>query len=136
MRANPALARLPVICVSASTSESDSQRSIEVGANAFLAKPIELSSLILQIGGLLGLEWIHEAAPGAAGANGGPLVPPPAGELEALHHLARVGNMADIREKAEHIASRDERYRPSPNACAGSPTRTSRRRSSSWSSPS
>ncbi len=40
------------------------------------------------------------------------LVPPPAQEIEVLHHLALVGNMRSVKQHADHIAALDEAYRP------------------------
>jgi len=38
------------------------------------------------------------------------LIAPPEKEMEALHHLARMGNMLEITRQASHIAELDERY--------------------------
>lgn len=40
------------------------------------------------------------------------LVAPPQKEMQALHHLAQIGNMRDIAHYAEHIAGLDARYQP------------------------
>ena len=112
MRADPALARVAIIGVSASTSKSDEERVRAAGANVFLSKPVDLGRLMGEIATLLELSWIHEPRADNGAAVPGPLLPPPRAELEALHRLAMIGNMKDIREHASHIASLGERYRP------------------------
>ena len=37
---------------------------------------------------------------------------PPAQEMKILHHLAMVGNMQDILQRAMYLIELDERYRP------------------------
>ncbi|RKZ87877.1 MAG: hypothetical protein DRR19_13130, partial [Candidatus Parabeggiatoa sp. nov. 1] len=38
--------------------------------------------------------------------------PPPASELEALHKLAKMGNMRRIKEQATQLEAFDPKYRP------------------------
>jgi len=61
MRATPGLQALPIISISASASASDRQRSLDAGASAFLAKPVDLRELLGLMGALLGLAWRHDA---------------------------------------------------------------------------
>jgi hypothetical protein len=42
----------------------------------------------------------------------GPLVPPPAREIEVLWQLAQIGNMRSLRLRADHVESLDPAYRP------------------------
>ncbi|HLZ97463.1 MAG TPA: ATP-binding protein [Steroidobacteraceae bacterium] len=114
LRERPDGADLRVITVSASASGSDEQSALEAGANAFLSKPIDVHILFAQIGRLLGIDWIRtpsgaERLPVAAR---GPFVVPPPSEMQILHHLALQGNMRDVAQRAEHLCSLDERYRP------------------------
>jgi signal transduction histidine kinase/DNA-binding NarL/FixJ family response regulator len=111
LRREPALSKVAVISVSASATTSDQQESQAAGANAFLPKPIDLDDLLQLIGQWLQLEWITAAAPGPASPAEG-LVAPPAPEMAVLHHLAQVGNMRRIRERAEHLAALDPAYAP------------------------
>jgi CheY-like chemotaxis protein len=105
---------VPIIVTSASASRSDEQKSLEAGANAFLPKPIVLDQLVIQIGSLLMLDWTYapQAAPRAEDPAVGPLVAPPAQELELLHQLARMGNMRGIVQWAKRVAELDGHYRP------------------------
>lgn len=63
------------------------------------------------------LTWTYELPSGGAPEQetSGPLLAPPAQEMAALHHLARLGNMHDIAQWASELAGRDERYRPFVN---------------------
>ena len=83
------------------------------GANAFLPKPIDFSALLSQIQMLLSIEWIYEVPrTQAAAPSMESFIMPPPGELEALHHLARLGDMRAIAQYATQVAGLDERYRP------------------------
>jgi PAS domain S-box-containing protein len=114
LRQLPGLQNVPIIAMSASASGSDELKSMAAGVNAFVAKPIDLDKLLAQVASVLKLNWTYEpnAAPAAEGEASGPLVAPPAQDLERLHQLARWGNMRDIVQWAERVAALDERYRP------------------------
>ena len=111
LRAMPGCERLPVIVLSAGASETDRARSLQVGADDFLVKPIDFDELLQRIGGLLELDWLHEApaAPPAVEPDE-PLIVPPPEEVEKLYRLARIGNMHSIRQSAEALAAADPRY--------------------------
>jgi signal transduction histidine kinase/ActR/RegA family two-component response regulator len=114
IRARPDLAHLPVIAVSASTSAADEARSLAAGASAFIAKPIHIDTMLHVIGEHLALSWVYEErtmVPNPTGDfSAGALVIPSQEEIEALHDLAQVGNMRDIRDRAEHLRVVDSRY--------------------------
>jgi signal transduction histidine kinase/CheY-like chemotaxis protein len=119
LRLLPGLAALPVIMISASASAADQQSSFSVGADSFLPKPVDFDLLLAEVGRLLGLHWLPEAAAPASAAllhppvaAAPPLVPPPAAEIERLFELAQAGNMGGIRSLAERIESLGEAYRP------------------------
>ena len=103
---------LPIVAMSASVSASDGAQCLAAGMNAFLAKPLDADRLLEQLARLLGLEWTYEGAPTAPVPSQGAMVTPPAPEMEALHRLARLGNMGKIIAQAERLAALDERYRP------------------------
>jgi CheY-like chemotaxis protein len=112
---------LPVIAVSAGASRTDATQSLKAGANAFLAKPIDLNGLLSQVASLINVEWSYEAIE-ESGGSGGPAVPavtstgtwvtPPTQEIEALLYLARLGDMRAIVQDAARVIALDERYRP------------------------
>ena len=118
LRQLPAFGAVPVIMLSASASASDQEQSRQSGANAFLAKPIERERLMAQIAHLLHLDLVYEPAPAVpvpGDGDAGAFVLPPQAEIEALYHLARLGNMQDILRWASHLDDLDERYRPFAN---------------------
>ena len=49
--------RTPVLMISASSTPEEEERSLEVGADAFLAKPVNEHDLLREIGAHLKLEW-------------------------------------------------------------------------------
>jgi len=115
LRQLPAQQQVPIIAVSASTSGGDQESSLAAGMNAFLPKPIDFDLLLTQIASLLKLDWTYQAPAAGAAAQQqapGPLLAPPAQEMEILHRLAREGNMRDIAQRAAHLAELDARYRP------------------------
>ncbi|HEY6868882.1 MAG TPA: response regulator, partial [Novosphingobium sp.] len=110
-----ALQDIPILALSASATQDVRQRSLDAGANGFLAKPINLSELLLAIGNHLQLSWLTEEValvetPGLQVAD--TLVAPPMEEIDRLLTLARAGNMRAIRMHADHIAQLDTRYEP------------------------
>jgi PAS domain S-box-containing protein len=54
----------------------------------------------------------EQAIPSSLHTSAEPLILPPAEELQTLHHLAQLGNMRDIIQYAERIATTDSRYQP------------------------
>ena len=112
LRLLPELANVPIIAISASPSGGDEKRSLTAGADAFVAKPIHLHTLLAQIAGLLKLTWTY-APLGEALVEPTAVMPCPAvpsHEMENLHRLARQGNMREIMLWAERITMLDERY--------------------------
>jgi CheY-like chemotaxis protein len=114
LRQIPAFRQVPIIAMSASASGSDERKCLAAGVDAFVAKPIDMDQLLIQIASLLQLKWTYgpQAAPIAHADGADPRVAPPLQELETLHRLARMGNMRDIMLWAERIAELDQRYRP------------------------
>ena len=112
LRLLPDFASVPIIAISASPTGGDERRSLSAGADAFVAKPIHLDTLLTKIAALLSLTWTYAPL-------GEPLAQPaatmecpavPSQEMQDLHRLARQGNMREIVLWAEHIATLDERY--------------------------
>ncbi len=57
LRADVRTADTPVLIISASSTPEEEGRSLDVGANAFLAKPVNEHDLLREIGAHLKLEW-------------------------------------------------------------------------------
>jgi PAS domain S-box-containing protein len=99
----------PVIALSANTDEKNGEACLAAGASAIIADPVDPEKLLRQIGELLNLSWIY--APDDERMEKAELAIPPKTQLEALHELAKRGNMRDIRLWAEELESLDEGYR-------------------------
>ncbi|WP_284615028.1 ATP-binding protein [Aquabacterium humicola] len=112
LRSDEHFRALPIIMVSANASEADREASLQVGADAFIAKPVDFARLLGEIARLLGVRWVRRGAVAEAGPPPAPLVPPPPEELEVLVRLARIGNMRSIRERAEQLGALDKRFQP------------------------
>jgi PAS domain S-box-containing protein len=61
LRADPALAGLPVVLVSAGVSDADRRQGQEAGMVAFVPKPVDVGQLVTIIGEQLGLHWLPGA---------------------------------------------------------------------------
>lgn len=115
IRALPGFAELPIVALSASASQSDVDKTLRAGANAFLPKPVDFSRLQTELASLLALEWIYEGD-----GQDSPLTPervaqlrlpaPPAVPMRELHRLARMGDMRGVRRWAEEAAAWDTDY--------------------------
>src|SRR5471032_382505 len=112
LRLLPDFAGVPIIAISASPTGGDEMRSLSAGADAFVAKPIHLDTLLMKIAALLSLTWTYESLgePLAQPAATMPCPAVPSHEMQNLHRLARQGNMREIVLWAERIATLDERY--------------------------
>jgi CheY-like chemotaxis protein len=69
LRDRPGVNTLPIIATSASVSKEDAYKSRAAGADAFLAKPVDLMELQVLLGSLLSLEWHFAVADPASGAS-------------------------------------------------------------------
>jgi CheY-like chemotaxis protein len=116
IRRMPEWNKIPIIATSASASHEDELKCRDAGADAFLAKPVDHDVLLNVIGARLGLNWTITQSPPKPGSpgveKGGDLVIPPAGEIEALWQLVRLGNMSSIRKQADYLATLDPAYLP------------------------
>jgi len=105
---------LIIIVSSASVFETDQYRSLEAGANTFIAKPVQANELLQKLQQYLELEWVYEAneAPLAHGSDTNQLISPPATEMEILYELAMKGNFREIVKQAVLLEQIDPKYIP------------------------
>jgi CheY-like chemotaxis protein len=61
MRAMPALRDTPIVAISASAMAPDRDRCLAAGADVFIAKPIDVPSLLAEVRRLLDLRWTEFA---------------------------------------------------------------------------
>jgi hypothetical protein len=112
LRANTALAAIPIAAVSASATEEGRDEALQSGAAAFLCKPVEASLLLRIVGELLGLTWVFEAVPKASVPVAADLLMPVGAGLRELRDLARDGDMLGIRQWADRMTIEDPRLGP------------------------
>lgn len=115
LRADPSLKDIPIIAVSAGVLEADIEQSRTAGCNDFLKKPVQDKELFDLLELRLNLVWAYtEQPPGdpVSRKTASPLVQPPEAELIILHRLAQFGNMRDIQERAEYVATLGAQYVP------------------------
>jgi len=105
---------LIIIVSSASVFETDQYRSLEAGANAFIAKPVQATELLQKLQQYLELEWVYEAneAPLAIGSDTNELISPPDTSMEILYELAMEGNFREIVNQAVLLEEIDPKYIP------------------------
>jgi signal transduction histidine kinase/DNA-binding response OmpR family regulator len=113
LRQEPAFQALPIFVISASASPEDRQKSLAVGANAFLTKPIQVDLLLQEIGSRLDLAWIdrNDAAVPAACDGTDEFITPPPERLTVLHRIAMEGNIREVKTQAAQLMQLDVRYR-------------------------
>jgi CheY-like chemotaxis protein len=107
LRQLPQFVDLVIIAASASAFEQDQQRSIAVGCNDFIAKPIALDALLDMLHKHLRLEWIYAPPPVPpipVVSHRSSLVIPPAEVLLPLQQMARIGDIQAILQAAEKLA--------------------------------
>jgi CHASE2 domain-containing sensor protein/CheY-like chemotaxis protein len=102
------LVKIPIIVSSASVFESDRQKSMDAGANAFLPKPVQIDELLQLLQVHLNLEWLYEeithTSQNAQLSTPLELMEVPSYEvLRELHHLALMGNLEAIKKYIESL---------------------------------
>jgi len=113
LRQSPVLKEKIIIAASASVYEKD--KSIAVGSNAFLPKPIQTETLLEQLRSHLNLTWVYrENIKETAVENNisQPMVFPPASELEKLYELSLMGDIEELEEWAAILADTDVKLKP------------------------
>ena len=103
---------LPIIAISASAFETEQQRSLDAGCNAFLAKPVNEQSLLTLLEKPLKLEWIYEEERETEERSEAEEIPPPQAELEKLYEAAMLGMMSQIRKQMDKLEQLDSQYAP------------------------
>ncbi|MDZ8024575.1 MAG: PAS domain S-box protein [Nostoc sp. DedQUE11] len=108
---------IAIIVSSASVFETDQHRSLEVGGNEFLPKPIQATDLFLKLRKHLNLEWLYEEQQDLSQPerDNTKLVAPSTTELETLYELVMKGNFKGIIKQAALIVEMDKKYIPFAN---------------------
>ncbi len=122
LRTQPEWTDRPILIASASVFEADQTRSLQAGANGFLAKPIQFEQLVTHLGQLLPIEWSYALAEdlssAAASTNHlpkqptGPMIAPSPDVLEKLRHLAMMGDLQTLSGTLETISKNHPELEP------------------------
>ncbi len=104
---------IPIIVSSASVFETDRCRSLEVGGNDFLPKPIQAIYLFQALRKHLSLTWIYEEKTiKAQPQDNTALIAPPPTEIENFYNLVMKGNFKGIIRQAVALEQINEIYVP------------------------
>ncbi|MFN3361559.1 MAG: ATP-binding protein, partial [Pseudanabaenaceae cyanobacterium] len=114
LRQNPLFQETKIIASSASVFRSDQDKCMQIGCNAFVAKPVQADDLFNKIQQVLQLEWL-EAQPTAIEttttvSNGQPLIFPGQEVVEELKELTRKGALKKVIKRVKQLAEEDSRY--------------------------
>lgn len=110
LRQEPNLKEVVIIAISASAFEHDQQKSMAIGCNDFLSKPLYLQTLLNALETHLDLEWRYEpTSQDLADEIAAPAIPSPQ-NLEALHNLALRGNFNGLHEILDRLADENDSY--------------------------
>jgi PAS domain S-box-containing protein len=111
LRQSPVLKEKIIIASSASVYDADKKRSLAVGSNAFLPKPIETEMLFEQLQQHLNLTWVYRDKIKET-AHMTQMVFPPVAELEKLYELSLMGDVQELKEQAAILAESDVKLKP------------------------
>lgn len=117
LRQSEQLQNLPVIVSSASIFEADRQRSITVGGDDFLNKPVQAEDLYRLLADHLQLQWIYAGSEPLLAAENqttaiAEMILPSKSELNILLQQAMQGKIKAIQQELEDLMTRNEGYHP------------------------
>ncbi|NJM19257.1 MAG: response regulator [Richelia sp. SM1_7_0] len=103
-----------IVC-SVSTSERDSQKAIQAGANYFLDKPVKSKELYRTLAKQLQLTWVYSNNETTKTISSNSrqkkqIVIPAASELTMLLEFAKQGKIKGIKHELERISQLDQQY--------------------------
>ena len=112
LRGHPDLNSMTVLVCSASVSLADQQRSLDLGGDYFLPKPVNAGILFQLLSECLPITWVREVASDEEEPSATmPLKIPPTSILEKLLELAQNGLIPELRKQLEQLMEQDSTYR-------------------------
>jgi signal transduction histidine kinase len=114
LRQSPVLKEKVIIASSASVYDADKDRSLAIGSNAFLPKPIQTETLLEQLQQHLNLTWVYgdKVKKTAEEDHTAPMVFPPIAELEKLYGLSLMCDVDELEEQVAILAKSDVKFKP------------------------
>lgn len=119
LRTSEPIKQVVIIASSASVFETDQYKSIDAGANAFLAKPIDAQTLIQLLEKYLQLEWIYDIKADRIPEKVAPnlidsvrIIFPANEVLQQLLNRVQDGDIEEILAIAQQLRDEDEKLRP------------------------
>ena len=113
LRQSPVLKDKIIIATSASVYNED--KSLAIGSNAFLSKPIQVEILLEQLQQYLNLTWIYGdkiKETGTENSISQLMVFPPSEEMKTLYELSLMGNVNKLRKRVATLAKSDVKLKP------------------------
>lgn len=116
IRETPTIQDVPIVAVSASVFEMDKEKSLNIGCQGFLSKPVESEKLLAIMAEQMNLVWTYreplegEEAAETETAISAELIAPPHDDLEALYELTMLGDLDDVTAYANRLEARDSAY--------------------------
>lgn len=111
IRQSPELKEVVIIATSASVYEDDQEKSIEMGANVFLPKPVQIDRLLEILQQQLHLEWVYTTTTqpqiGPIDAEKLGKVALPVEVLSQLTELVTIGDIRGLRQQAAALQQDD-----------------------------
>ncbi|MEG4198324.1 ATP-binding protein [Microcoleus sp. Pol12A5] len=120
LRSQPKFKDLVIIVSSASVFEAEQHKSLDMGANAFLPKPLQAAELFVLLQKHLGISWVYQESShltqnvnqSVRSDSDSLLVPPPDEELVILYDLVMRGNLKAVTQQVEQLKKLDAKYIP------------------------
>ncbi|MDM8564652.1 ATP-binding protein [Candidatus Halobeggiatoa sp. HSG11] len=111
LRQSAELKEKVIIVSSASVYDTDKKRSLDMGSNAFLPKPIQVEKLLEQLQHHLNLTWIYEDKEIEENDNT-PMIFPPLVKLKEMYELSLSGDIFELEEYIDILAKSDANLKP------------------------
>lgn len=117
LQENPQTSAIPIIVSSANVFESNRQRSLQAGAKAFVAKPLQMDELLNALRSLLKFDWIYaesttQTSASVSESDNGELILPSQEALKTLYHLAMMGDIPAIEETVNALVKENQQLVP------------------------
>ncbi|MCP4395776.1 MAG: response regulator, partial [bacterium] len=114
VRQSPILKEKVIIASSASVYEADKKKSLAIGSDAFLPKPIQAETLLEQLQQHLNLTWLYgdNIRETTEEELSQPIVLPPIAELEKLYELSLAGDIDELEKEITLLAKSDVKLQP------------------------